>query len=206
VADDYISDDEQLYRNVRGDPAKGEFYVNEITGHLKITSQAFLDRENQKPSVDRAKLVNFNPKVLRLAGSGIVTLIAEEVRQIGSVKTEGNGIQTIAHHVDVMPDPEPTNPAHALIIVDPDYLSDPAKREKAFKLLRRALAKLATNRGWTLKPNQMLIRLTPAERLTALSRSFFRAIVTNLYLASTGVIRRCLYPNVDRDFYPAITA
>lgn len=153
VADDYISDDEQLYRNVRGDPAKGEFYVNEITGHLKITSQAFLDRENQKPSVDRAKLVNFNPKVLRLAGSGIVTLIAEEVRQIGSVKTKGNGIQTIAHHVDVMPDPEPTNPAHVLIIVDPDYLSDPAKREKAFKLLRRALAKLATNRGWTLKPN-----------------------------------------------------
>jgi len=153
VTEDYVSNDEQLYRNVRADPTKDEFYINEHTRQLKITSQAFLDRETQKPSVDRAKLRNFNPEASRISGSGIVMLIAEEIRKIGTVRSKSEDSQVIDHYVDVTPDPLPANEAHALIIVQPEFISDPRKREKAFKLLRKSLAKLATNRGWTLEPD-----------------------------------------------------
>ena len=156
---DYVSNDEELYRNVRSEERYDEYHLDPITGDLiKITSQAFLDKKGT-PSVDRAKLNNFDPsKSLLNENNGIVSLITEEVREkIGGVVTKDQkGNKIINHSVDVIPDPNPPespkNDAHSLIVVKPNYLS-PEKQENPFRLLRRALARLATERGWTLEPN-----------------------------------------------------
>ena len=82
-------------------------------------------------------------------------LLTEEVRQIGEVESNAPKGNKVNHTVDVIPaskSPEdPENKAHALIVVEPKYLSSD-KKGKAFGLLRKALARLATKRGWTLEP------------------------------------------------------
>ena len=62
---DYILDDEQLYRSVRGTVEDGEYFYNEA-GELIIREVAFRDR-NKKPSVDRAKLRGFDPSLSKLS-------------------------------------------------------------------------------------------------------------------------------------------
>jgi hypothetical protein len=44
------------------------------------------------------------------------------------------------------------NPAHSQIIVKPEFFGSKSKQDKVFKLLQRALARLATENGWTLEP------------------------------------------------------
>ena len=151
----YVSDDEELYRNVRPEEDAREYYYDPTTGRLIITSQAFLDIKKE-PSVDRAKLKDFDPRNSLLnENNGILSLITEEVRQVGEVKTKENGETRIIHTVDVIPDPNPPeapdNDAHSRIVVEPKFLPSD-RQDKAFKLLKRALARLATNRGWTLEP------------------------------------------------------
>ena len=155
---DYVSDDEELYRSVRADEEADEYYYDTETGNLVITSQAFRDRE-QEPSVDRAHLRNSYPAQSRIGESdGIVSLFAGEVREIGDIFTNdprGNPITN--HNVDVIWDPipevaeQPENPAHSLVVVEPEYLRSDTKG-KAFSRLKKALARLATKRGWTLEP------------------------------------------------------
>jgi len=158
VTKDYVSDEEELYRNVRSEERYDEYQLDPITDELiKITSQAFLDTKGT-PSVDRAQLKNFDPtKSLLNENNGIVSLITEQVREIGNVVTKDQkGNIIINHSVDVIPDPNPPeaskNDAHSLIVVEPKYLS-PEKRENPFRLLRKSLARLATERGWTLEPS-----------------------------------------------------
>jgi hypothetical protein len=151
VTRDRVSDEERLYRNVRG-KGSDEFFYDPATGHLTIESKAFLDQQKE-PSVDRAKLRNFDPEQSRLKEeNGIVTLITKEVRQIGDVKTNDDRGKQVKHAVDVSPDPISGNKAHALIVVEPDFFGTESKKTRAFKLLRKALARLATQRGWTLEP------------------------------------------------------
>jgi len=152
VTQDFISDGEELYRNVRRDDEADEYFPDPTTGRVIITSQAFLDKPQNEPSVDRAKLKNFEPqKSLLKENNGVVSLIAGEVRQIGDVKSEEPKGSHIDHAVDVIHDPKPENDAHSKIVVEPNYFySD--KKGKAFRLLRKALARLATKRGWTLEP------------------------------------------------------
>ncbi len=151
VTRDPVSDEEELYRNVRG-KGSDEYNYDETTGDLIFRPQAFKDREKE-PSVDRAKLRNFDPEQSRLREeNGIVTLITQEVRQIGDVETNDNNGRTVNHAVDVAADPIPENEAHARIVVEPNFLGSGSKKNKAFKLLRKALARLATRRGWTLEP------------------------------------------------------
>lgn len=151
VTRDYVSDEEQLYRNVRSEGAD-EFYYDETTGKLVIESKAFLDPQKE-PSVDRAKLRNFDPEQSRMSEeNGIVTLITAEVRQIGDVKTNDINGRTVNHAVDVKANPIRDNKAHALIVVEPDFFGTESKKNRVFKLLRKALARLATQRGWTLEP------------------------------------------------------
>lgn len=150
-----IDDNEELYRNVRGEEDADEYQIDRNTGRLRFTSQAFLDRKTT-PSVDRAKLRNYEPRLSLISDSnGIASLIAEEVRSIGNVKSKDDKGKEIHHAVDVLHDPNPPedreNDAHSLIIVDPKFLSSD-KQGKAFKLMRKALAILATKRGWTLDP------------------------------------------------------
>ena len=81
MVDDYVSDDESLYRSVRGALSEMEYYYDESDRSLIITEDAFRDRDKE-PSVDRAKLKNFNPQESKLSETdGIVTLITEEVRR-----------------------------------------------------------------------------------------------------------------------------
>lgn len=151
VTRDYVSDEEQLYRNVRGEGAD-EFYYDETTGNLVIESKAFLDPQKE-PSVDRAKLRNFDPEKSRIGEKdGIVALITQKVRQIGNVTTNDDKGRQVNHAVDVSADPIPENEAHARIVVEPKFFGTESKRNKAFKLLRKALARLATQGGWTLEP------------------------------------------------------
>ena len=151
VTRDPVSDEEELYRNVRG-KGSDEYNYDETTGDLIFRPQAFKDREKE-PSVDRAKLRNFDPEQSRLREeNGIVTLITQEVRQIGDVKTKDDKGKQVKHAVDVSAAPLPENKAHALIVVEPEFFGSGSKQKAAFKLLRIALARLATRRGWTLEP------------------------------------------------------
>jgi len=154
VADDHVSDDEELYRNVRGKLTEDEYFHDTHTGQLIITAQAFRDRKKE-PSVDRAKLRDFNPEQSRMSGSGIVSLVTQDVRHIGTVKTNDPDEKTVKHAVDVKPAPIPSeNEAHALITVNPEFFGSENKQTKAFSLLRKALATLATKNGWTLEPRK----------------------------------------------------
>ena len=74
---------------------------------------------------------------------GIVSLIAGEVRAIP--------IQD--HAVDIIHAPTSKNPAHSQINIIPEGDISNTKRNKAFRTLRKALAILATEKGWTLEPS-----------------------------------------------------
>lgn len=148
---DFVRDDEVLYRSVRG--KLNDEYSYDDTGKLRIRSDAFRDRD-KKPSVDRAELKGFNPSLSKLSDmDGIVSLMTRDVRAIGEVKTKIQD-EGIVHAVDVIHVPTSDNPAHSQIIVNPEFFGSKSKQKNAFKLLRRALAKLATKNGWTLEPKK----------------------------------------------------
>lgn len=152
VTQNDVSTEEQLYRNVRGEGADEYFYDHPTTGHLIIDSKAFLDRDKE-PSVDRAQLKNFDPEQSRIRGkNGVVTLLTQKVRQIGDVVTNDDEGRKVNHAVDVRADPTPQNETHARIVVEPKFFGFDGKKNKAFRLLRIALARLATQSGWTLEP------------------------------------------------------
>jgi hypothetical protein len=154
-----IWDDEELYRSVRSELAAEEYIFDR--GKLQIRSNAFRDI-NKKPSVDRAKLKEFAPFCSKLSDTdGIVSLMTADVRAIGTVKTKDQNADIVVHAVDVIYDPNPkSNPenyAHSQIIVNPDFFETDifdtdSKKERTFYKLKKALARLATKRGWTLEP------------------------------------------------------
>lgn len=148
---DFVRDDEVLYRSVRG--KYGEEYAYDSTRQLKISSEAFRDREKE-PSVDRAKLQEFNPSLSKRNDTdGVVSLITADVRAIGTVKTKIQNADTTVHAVDVIYDPTAENPAHSKIVVSPEFFGSKNKQRNVFKLLQLALAELAEKSGWTVKPN-----------------------------------------------------
>lgn len=147
---DFIRDDEVLYRSVRG--KYGEEYAYDNIGKLKISSEAFRDRD-RKPSVDRAEFRGFNPVLSKLRDTdGVVSLIAADVRAIGTVKTKILNEDVVIHAVDVVYAPTPENPAHSQIVVNPEFFGSKSKQRNVFKLLQLALAELAEKNGWTLEP------------------------------------------------------
>ena len=146
-----VQDDEELYRNVRGKLEDKEYSIQD--GKLIIEYHAFWD-SSLKPSVDRAELKNHDPASSLLSNTnGIVSINAGDVRAIGTVKTKHKNEVIANHAIDVIPDPTDENPAHALIVVRPEFFDSKSKQKNAFKLLQIALATLATKNGWTLKPS-----------------------------------------------------
>ena len=149
-----VRDNEELYRSVRGKlsvpgrPQDKEYTIQK--GKLIIRPRAFRDA-NRQPSVDRAELRNSPSDSLLNKMDGIVSLIAHEVRDIGTVITEDEG-KKVRHAVNVVYDPEPDNPAHAKITVTPEFFGTRSKQDRVFELLKIALALRATKRGWTLEP------------------------------------------------------
>lgn len=143
-----VQDDEELYRNVRGKLEDKEYSIQD--GKLIIEYHAFWD-SSLKPSVDRAKLKNNDPASSLLSNTnGIVSIKAGDVRAIGTVKTKHKNEVIANHAIDVIPDATNENPAHALIIVRPEFFDSKSKQKNAFKLLQIALA---TKNGWTLEPS-----------------------------------------------------
>ncbi|MYC74275.1 hypothetical protein F4X10_00680 [Candidatus Poribacteria bacterium] len=146
-----VQDDEKLYRNVRGKLEDNEYSIQD--GKLRIEYHAFWD-SSKKPSVDRAKLKGCDPTSALLSKTnGIVSVKASDVRAIGAVKTRHQNEVIADHAVDVIPDPTDENPAHAIIVVKPEFFDSKSKQRNAFKLLQIALAELATKNGWTLEPS-----------------------------------------------------
>ena len=153
-----VWEDEELYRSVRNKLGVEYIYYE---GKLRIRSDAFRDL-SKKPSVDRAKLKEFSPFCSKLSDTdGIVSLIAADVRAIGTVKTTVRNAEVVVHAVDVIYDPnpksDPENYAHSQIVVNPDFFRTDifdtnSKKERTFYKLKKALARLATERGWTLVP------------------------------------------------------
>ena len=146
-----VEDDEELYRNVHGDPQFDEYYYD-VEGKLIFQRAAFNDTD-KKPSVDRAKMVGDNPSdALLNPTNGIVSLLAKDVRAITGVKTTVEN-ETTVHAVDVVYDPECERLAHSIITVKPEYPKVGNQQKKAFRRLRTALARLATQNGkWTVQP------------------------------------------------------
>lgn len=148
---DFIRDDEVLYRSVRGQ--YGEEYSYDDKGTLKISSEAFRDR-NRSPSVDRARLNEYDPTLSKQNDTdGVVSLITEDVRAIGTVQTKIQDVDTTVHAIDVIYDPIPENPAHSKIVVRPDFFGSKNKQRNVFKLLQLALVELAEKYGWTVEPS-----------------------------------------------------
>lgn len=151
-----IQNVEELYRSIRVD---NDEYIY-VDDKLIFTYKAFQDR-NKEPSVDRAILLDNKAESSKLSATdGIASLITNDVRSIADVKTEiqENGeINETPHNVDVKHAPIVEediiiNPAHSLVTVSPAYLGSKTKQNNTFKLLKIALARLATQRGWTLEP------------------------------------------------------
>ena len=148
---EHVQDDEELYRSVRGKLEDKEYSIRK--GKLIIEAAAFQDRYKQ-PSVDRAKLIDYDPALSQKSETdGIISIRASEIRAIGTVKTRISNGNVDDHAVDVVPDPTCENPAHAKIIVKPEFWGSNSKQRNAFKLLRIALAKLATKNGWIIEPS-----------------------------------------------------
>src|SRR5579872_1145204 len=133
-ADDYVADDEVLYRSVAGDlrlfPLDGQ-------GERRISSMAFNDA-GRRPSVDRAILCPGGPTDSQLRfsrWSGLLFLVAKDIRQLTTV----HGRTGSAYHVDVEPVPLPENISHAEIFGRPPFDTD-----KVCDRIKQALARIAS--------------------------------------------------------------
>ena len=141
MAEDRVADDETLYRAVAG-----VHYAIE-DGVIRVSSQAFGDRE-RRPSVDRAHLRDNNPEKTRFDNSyGVVSLIASSVREIEEPINDKNGNFVEMCYADVEPAPEIDNPAHAQIH------GRPRGFEVSKSLYQRMLARLCRISSRLLDPN-----------------------------------------------------
>jgi hypothetical protein len=135
---DYVRNEEELYRSVRG--KLEEEYSYSSKGSLQISSEAFRDRD-RKPSVDRAELRGYDPTLSKLSDTdGVISLMTADVRAIGIVKTKIQNEDAVVH-------------AHSQIIVKPELFGSKSKQKNTFKLLQLALAELAAKNGWTVEPS-----------------------------------------------------
>ncbi|SRR6266498_4611084 len=126
---DHVADDEELYRSI-----KQEFLTTE-DGVLRARSEAFGDRE-QQVSVDRALLLDKDPRrARRTEGAAVACLLASAVR-IKIPQRDVKGREVGTYVIDVIPEPRPDNPAHAVIYANPDFVSP-----NHFRKLREHLAR-----------------------------------------------------------------
>jgi hypothetical protein len=135
VADDWVADEERLYRSVRSSEI-----LRDASGQaLRASSQAFADR-HQQVSVNRASWCDHDPRSTQKSRSdAVVELIAGEVRAIRSLlRRDDQGREVGLYAIDVSPDPLPDNTAHAVIYAHPQFAS-----RSLFKRLQEQLAYMA---------------------------------------------------------------
>jgi hypothetical protein len=154
---DRVEDDEDLYRRVRENTPAGQVCFEVTNGRVTFSQAAFNDPRN-RPSVDRAKLRDFDPQRTRISREdGIVALLTGRVRQLGHVQQRNQNGHHSQHAIDVVPEHEDGNSAHAVITTQP-----PLTSTSAFKRLKESLARLATEAGWRVEPGTELPRHDPA--------------------------------------------
>lgn len=142
----FVRDEEELYRSVRGKIKYDEYSINDA-GEYIVQPAVFRDRHRQ-PSVDRAELRGFDPLLSKLGTTdGIVSLITGEVRCLPK-----EDIELTDHTIDVIYMPTTENIAHSQIMMNPTGSISKTRKKKAFKSLQKVLARLANLKGWTLKP------------------------------------------------------
>lgn len=148
-----IEDDEDLYRSVPVD--KGHFHYAE-DGRLVISAPAFSDRR-KRPSVDRAKLCNYDAHASRKQqDAGVVKVVAKAVRDLTPMSVFDGKRQIASAIIDIEHVPIEgqsdiaDNPAHAEIFA---ASTTGAPLGNGFhRRLCEALARLATEEGWVLRP------------------------------------------------------
>lgn len=141
----FVGDDEIVFRRV---PAQG-CIRNSLTGEPEVHSSAFMDRKNH-PSVDRARLCNDDPTWTQAGNDdfGVAELLTADIRTIDSVQElDAKRTPIQDYRIDVVAEPLPDNIAHAEIRADPEII-----KRKPFDRLRAALAVLANQRQWRIKP------------------------------------------------------
>jgi len=152
-----VDDEEQLFRRIRDSVAGQPCFRTE--GDRVIFSQAAFNDPDKSPSIERQRLKS-NPQLTRIASEdGIVTLRANEIRKLGPIAkltnknkpAKDNKGRPITYDVDVVPNPRFGNCAHALVVTNPETTGS-----GTFKRLKDALARLATEAGWTVAPNTPL--------------------------------------------------
>lgn len=152
--------DENVYRMVHF--GRNYYTVDPVARKvLTVSPEAFSDPAFQ-PSVDRVRLRDSNPKATqRDERNAVVELRTQGIRGLGPIEElDAKARPVFKHDVDVKPDPipqkdgQPANPAHALVIVRPDYRKP--KPNSEFKKLKVALARLAEEAGtWPVLPLEL---------------------------------------------------
>jgi len=148
MSDDFVGDDEVLYRRIS---AGRNLYKRRSDGTIEeISSQAFADRE-LRVSVDRAKLCKKGARdTLGDDKGGVVGLVAGEVRRLDDVtRNDKHDIVIQRFKIEIEPVPLADNLAHAEIYAIPMFTD--ADRRGAFRRLCRSLARLAMSR-WEIMP------------------------------------------------------
>lgn len=145
-----IENEEILYRNVRGNLDDEEYRYDEH-GRLRILDKAFRGGKDRQPSVDRAKIVANDPHKVQMDGSGVVSLVAGDIRRINYVATTIKDKQ-VRYCANVIFSPTDDRPAHSHVVVTPDFLGSIKNKKRAYYYLCSALASRATEGGWTIPP------------------------------------------------------
>jgi hypothetical protein len=141
-----IEDDEILYRCV----FYGESYykIIEKENRIVVSSQAFTDRM-MLPSVDRAKLCDFNPYYTQKnQEDGVVRLLTKEIRLLQVDHKNSKDKTEFCYAIDVVYRPLPDNFAHSQIESSPAY-----QNKGAFRRLLERLSRLVKQEDWEIKPH-----------------------------------------------------
>jgi hypothetical protein len=148
VVEDFVADDEFLYRCIFYKTSDGTKTYKVENSKLYVSISAFRDA-SLAPSVDRAVLCEYNPTYTQKnSEDGVVSLISQDVRLIDSVvQKDSKGREEFTYKIDILPRPLPDNDAHAQIEPTPAYRS-----KSVFRKLLERLAFLANQREWEILP------------------------------------------------------
>lgn len=148
MVEDFVADDELLYRCIFYKTSDGTKTYKVENGRVYVSISAFRDA-SLAPSVDRAVLCEYNPTYTQKSfEDGVVSLISQDIRLIDSVvQKDPKGREEFIYKIDVLPRPLPDNGAHAQIEPAPAYRS-----KSVFRKLLERLAFLANQREWEILP------------------------------------------------------
>jgi len=148
VVENFVADDELLYRCVFYTTSDGSKNYKLEGSQVVVSSQAFRDIFSS-PSVDRAIFCSYNPTYTQKnVEDGVISLICQSVRLIDDVvQRDSKENEEFKYKIDVFPRPLLDNEAHAQIEPTPAY-----RNKNIFRKLRERLAFLANQRSWEILP------------------------------------------------------